>query len=29
MRDYDTIIVGSKEELEAMTREPQEEVNYN
>jgi len=29
MRDYDTIIVGSKEELEAMSREPQEEVNYN
>ncbi|WP_203293257.1 DNA-directed RNA polymerase subunit beta' [Luteirhabdus pelagi] len=28
MRDYDTIIVGSKEELEAMTREKQE-VNYN
>ncbi len=29
MREYDTIIVGSKEELEAMTRQPQEEVNYN
>ncbi|NDB03381.1 MAG: DNA-directed RNA polymerase subunit beta', partial [Flavobacteriaceae bacterium] len=29
MRDYDTLIVGSKEELEAMTHEPQEEVNYN
>lgn len=28
MRDYDTIIVGSKEELEEMTRETQE-VNYN
>ena len=29
MRNYDTIIVGSKEELEAMTHEPQEEVNFN
>ena len=29
MREYDTIIVGSKEELEAMTHEHQEEVNYN
>jgi DNA-directed RNA polymerase subunit beta' len=28
MRNYDTIIVGSKEELEKMTREKQE-VNYN
>ena len=28
MREYDTIIVGSKEELEEMTREKQE-VNYN
>ncbi|MCF6308561.1 MAG: DNA-directed RNA polymerase subunit beta', partial [Flavobacteriaceae bacterium] len=28
MRKYDTIIVGSKEELEEMTREKQE-VNYN
>jgi DNA-directed RNA polymerase subunit beta' len=28
MRNYDTIIVGSKEELEEMTREKQE-VNYN
>ncbi|QNJ98267.1 DNA-directed RNA polymerase subunit beta' [Constantimarinum furrinae] len=28
MRSYDTIIVGSKEELEEMTREKQE-VNYN
>jgi len=28
MRHYDTIIVGSKEELEEMTREKQE-VNYN
>ncbi len=28
MRTYDTIIVGSKQELEAMTREKQE-VNYN
>jgi DNA-directed RNA polymerase subunit beta' len=28
MRRYETIIVGSKEELEAMTREKQE-VNYN
>jgi len=28
MRDYDTIIVGSKEELEELTREKQE-VNYN
>jgi DNA-directed RNA polymerase subunit beta' len=28
MRKYDTIIVGSKEELEKMTREKQE-VNYN
>jgi DNA-directed RNA polymerase subunit beta' len=28
MRDYDTIIVGSKEELEEMTKEKQE-VNYN
>ena len=28
MRSYDTIIVGSKEELEDMTREKQE-VNYN
>ena len=28
MRAYDTIIVGSKEELEEMTREKQE-VNYN
>ncbi len=28
MRNYDTLIVGSKEELEKMTREKQE-VNYN
>jgi DNA-directed RNA polymerase subunit beta' len=28
MREYDTIIVGSKQELEEMTREKQE-VNYN
>ena len=28
MRNYETIIVGSKEELEEMTREKQE-VNYN
>jgi DNA-directed RNA polymerase subunit beta' len=28
MREYDHIIVGSKEELEEMTREKQE-VNYN
>jgi len=28
MRNYETIIVGSKSELEEMTREKQE-VNYN
>jgi DNA-directed RNA polymerase subunit beta' len=28
MRRYETLIVGSKEELEALTK-PKEEVNYN